>query len=394
MKAYSKYKDVSLPWLSAIPSHWDVIRNKVILTESKETVGSEHSNYQLLSLTRNGVIVRDITNGKGKFPSDFSSYKIVNEGQIIFCLFDIEETPRTIGISKHDGMITGAYDIFSIKGTNPVYLEYYYISLDDVKAMSPLYTGLRKTIGINTFMQTLLPRPPRPEQDQIVRFLDWKVSKINKLINVRKKQIRLLQEKRKAVINKTVNEQKEHIKFKYLLTIKSGEALINSHLSDNNVYPVYGGGKLIGYYHEYNVCKDNILLGRVGANCGCVTRLESNAFATDNALVVTTKHNLDYIEYLLTSANLNSLNESNAQPLITGYKVLNFSTRYSSDLQIQNAIVSYLDQKVSTIDKIIDKLSDEIKLFTEYRIRLISDVVTGKLDVRDVVVPEFEKVED
>ena len=143
MNKYPEYKSSNIPWIGDVPKHWEIVRNKAILIESKRTVGANHTQYQLLSLTKGGVIVRDISSGKGKFPNDFGTYKIVDSGQIIFCLFDFEETPRTVGLSKYNGMITGAYNIFSIKAIKSRFLEYYYISLDDVKALSQLCTGLR-----------------------------------------------------------------------------------------------------------------------------------------------------------------------------------------------------------------------------------------------------------
>jgi len=218
-----QYKPIALPWLIRIPEHWDLVRNKVLLHETKTTVGSEHAKYQLLSLTKGGVIIRDISSGKGKFPNDFGTYKTVSDGQIIFCLFDIDETPRTVGLSKYNGMITGAYDVFSINGVNSRFLEYYYISLDNVKAMRPLYTGLRKVIGINTFLQTHFPLPPRDEQDQIVRYLDWKVSQINKLISAKRRQIALLQEQKRAVIENTLQNSDSPIMLcRYLGTFQNG----------------------------------------------------------------------------------------------------------------------------------------------------------------------------
>ena len=189
MNKYPKYKPSNIPWLGDVPEHWELIRNKTILSESKKTVGTEYAQYQLLSLTKGGVIIRDISSGKGKFPSDFGTYKTVDCGQIIFCLFDFEETPRTVGLSTHNGMITGAYDVFWIRGINSRFLEYYYISLDDVKALSQLCTGLRKVIGIDTFLSTFLPLPPEAEQTQIVQYLDEKLQKINKLTETKKKQI-------------------------------------------------------------------------------------------------------------------------------------------------------------------------------------------------------------
>ena len=91
MSAYAEYQDINLPWLKAIPAHWEVRRNKNIFTEQKEIVGEKSSNYTLLSLTLNGIVPRDMDGG-GKFPESFDKYKIVRIGDMAFCLFDIDET--------------------------------------------------------------------------------------------------------------------------------------------------------------------------------------------------------------------------------------------------------------------------------------------------------------
>ena len=170
------------------------MRNKNIFEETKDVVGDDIDAYPLLSLTTKGIILRDMASGKGKFPKDFNTYKIVKPGDMAFCLFDIDETPRTVGLSQYGGMLTGAYTIFHVANINPHYAYYYYLSLDNVKAMRPLYSGLRKTINTGTFLSCKLPLPPRPEQNQIVRFLDWKVSSINRLINIKRAEIKRLEE--------------------------------------------------------------------------------------------------------------------------------------------------------------------------------------------------------
>ncbi len=146
MKPYPDYFITPLPWLPNIPAHWELVRNKNIFEETKDVVGDDIDAYPLLSLTTKGIILRDVASGKGKFPKDFNTYKIVKPGDMAFCLFDIDETPRTVGLSQYNGMLTGAYTIFHVANINPHYAYYYYLSLDNVKAMRPLYSGLRKTI--------------------------------------------------------------------------------------------------------------------------------------------------------------------------------------------------------------------------------------------------------
>lgn len=79
MSGYAEYREVNLPWLKAVPAHWEIRRNKNIFTEQKEIVGERSADYTLLSLTLNGIIPRDMDGG-GKFPESFDKYKIVKNG--------------------------------------------------------------------------------------------------------------------------------------------------------------------------------------------------------------------------------------------------------------------------------------------------------------------------
>lgn len=197
-------KDSGIPWVGEIPEHWETNRNKVFLTEKKETVGGNANNFTLLSLTKIGIIPRDIESGKGKFPKDFDTYKIVNKGDIVFCLFDIDETPRTVGLSNLDGMITGAYDVFGISNINPKFFYYLFITIDDKKGLKPLYTGLRKVVKINTFLTSRSPVPPIEEQQQIVDYIESKTSKIEEYIVALKSEIAQMQEYKQRLISDVV----------------------------------------------------------------------------------------------------------------------------------------------------------------------------------------------
>jgi len=73
LKPYPKYKDSGLPWLGKVPEHWGLIPNRGLVRKRKVLVGTRHNSYQLLSLTKQGVIVRDVANGKGKFSSDMGT---------------------------------------------------------------------------------------------------------------------------------------------------------------------------------------------------------------------------------------------------------------------------------------------------------------------------------
>jgi type I restriction enzyme S subunit len=188
LRPYAEYKNPSLPWLAAIPKHWEMIPNRALMKDQRQVVGERASAYTLLSLTLQGVIARDMVKPKGKFPAQFNTYKVVRPNDMIFCLFDIDETPRGVGLSNQSGMITGAYDVFSpTSRVDPRFLNHYYRFVDDGKLMKPLYTGLRKTIQRGTFAGLKTPCPPPDEQAAIVRFLDHANRKIDGFIRAKRK---------------------------------------------------------------------------------------------------------------------------------------------------------------------------------------------------------------
>lgn len=205
MQRYESYKPSGIPWVGDIPSHWCVKKNKFLLSERKAVVGKDAPNFKLLSLTLQGVILRDMENPKGKFPAEFDTYKQVSPDDLIFCLFDVEETPRTVGLAKHHGMITGAYTVTRCnEQVSSAFLYYYYLSLDEGKQLRSLYTGLRNVITRDTFFSLATPFPPREEQDRIVAFLDQKTADIDAAIAKKERLIELLQEQKNIRIHQAV----------------------------------------------------------------------------------------------------------------------------------------------------------------------------------------------
>ena len=198
-------KDSGIEWIGKIPKHWKVERLKNIFKIEKEVVGNKSTEYKLLSLTQKGVIPRDINEGFGKFPAEFNTYQVVKPNDLIFCLFDMDVTPRTIGISSYFGMITGAYTIVkSIKNVFNKYYYYLFLMADKDKKLSLYYTGLRNTIRKEKFFTLSIPFLSDSEQIQIANYLDEKTSKIDKIVSKINDQIETLKEFRKTLINDIV----------------------------------------------------------------------------------------------------------------------------------------------------------------------------------------------
>ena len=205
----AKMKDCSSLISSSCPEYWKIVRNKSFLSVTGEKVGKKASEFVLLSLTTKGVIVRDIESGKGKFPKDFDTYQIVKPNELVFCLFDIDETPRTVGLVETEGMLTGAYTAFKVytELAIPEYINNYYLCVDNIKALKPYYSGLRKTVRADKFQQIYMPLPPLDEQQSIVAYIEEKCEKIDKLASELQSEIDYLKEYKQRLIADCVTGQ-------------------------------------------------------------------------------------------------------------------------------------------------------------------------------------------
>lgn len=440
MLQYEQYKAINLPWLKEIPANWSVQRNKTVFSEMKEEVGQNSEQYRLLSLTLNGIIHRDIEGG-GKFPESFDKYKVVKQGYMAFCLFDVDETPRTVGLSQYDGMLTGAYTIMQVHDINPRYAYYYYLSLDNQKKLRPLYTGLRKTINVNTFQSIKLPIPPHDEQEQIVRFLDWKVSAINRLINVKRKQIKQIESLKKTIIHRVVTKGLHNVRMKdsgiewignipdnwnvaqvrRCYNVILGKMLSPQPSSMADTWEKYVCAKDVHFdgvslndlksmwfsgaeKKQYQLFDGDLLVVEGGAGAGnsaIVRELKGQKIYVQNSIHIIRPKNPamlnDYLCYWLTDivgrGYMNYICSVATIPHFTKDKVMSTMMPIPS-VEQQCEIVLYLDEQCAKVDNEITAIKQVCEKLQDLKARLISDVVTGKIDVRGVEVPEFAPVEE
>ena len=434
MKRYPAYQKTELPWLKEVPVTWQLIRNKQFLTERKEFVGKDASKYPLLSLTKQGVILRDVSSGKGKFPKEFDSYKVVEPSNAIFCLFDMDETPRTIGISKYRGIITGAYDVFELSNINSRFFYYYYASLDDKKDLKPLYTGLRKTIGVETFLHAKMPVPSKEEQQQIVLYLDTKTAQIDCAIRGYERLVALLEERKTAVINEAVTKGvrrgivtkesgvnwldkiPQHWEMRYakqLFALRRDKAREDDEqLTSSQKYGIISqqefmereGRRVTVVLKGEDILKhveagDFVISMRSfqgGLEYSHVSGKISSAY-----VMLIPNHDLVYDRYfrwLFKSESYIRALQGTSDLIRDGQalRYANFAKVYLPCIPLneQKEIADYIDMEVRRIDNAMIPIAKQMELLRERRTRLISDVVTGQVDVCDVVVPDREAQDD
>lgn len=411
IEKYPSYKDSEISWLGKMPAHWNTLSNKYIFKLKKNQVGKKSGDYVLLSLTLNGVIKRDMENPQGKFPAEFNTYQEVKVGDFIFCLFDVEETPRTVGLSPFDGMITGAYTVLEPNDNfDKGFLYYFYLNLDADKRMKPLYTGLRNTISKENFFSFKTFLPPKEEQTAIAQFLDRKTAQIDKAISQKEKLIELLKERRQILIHKAVTRGlNPNVKMKDSGVEWIGEIPVHwgaRHLrrlfnflntkriplsaeereKKQGVYPYYGASGIIDYVNNYLFEEPLILIAEDGANL--LSKSTPLAFVAtgkywvnNHAHIIKPIYNgFTYWSELLSAVDYTTSISGAAQPKLTMDRLASIKLPVPPEKEILE-IGNYIDSVSEKIREAISLKEKEIEKLKEYKATLINSAVTGKIKV-------------
>ena len=194
-----------MEWVGEIPVSWKVMPNKYLMHKKKE-ICPVYNGEDILSLTMKGVIVRDLDAG-GKMPASFDGYQRLEPGNLLMCLFDIDVTPRCIGLIKQAGLSSPAYSQFVLcDNANAAYYCYYYTMLDNDKTLLHLAKNLRHSLTEDQLGAIPVIVPPMDEQQRIADFLDAKCAEIDALTADIQTQIDTLEQYKRSVITETVTK--------------------------------------------------------------------------------------------------------------------------------------------------------------------------------------------
>ena len=189
-----------------IPDTWSVIPNKYVMHKEKNLC-EKWTGEDVMSLTMNGVIVRDLQNPTGKMPATFDGYQYIEDGDLLMCLFDIDVTPRCVGKVTHNGVTSPAYSNFKVHdNASRDYFYYYYLMVDNTKELLHLAKNLRHSFTEEQLGQLKVPMPPLSEQQAIADYLDETCSQIDEIIAEAKASIDEYKELKQSVIFEAVTK--------------------------------------------------------------------------------------------------------------------------------------------------------------------------------------------
>lgn len=428
-----KMKDSGIEWIGEIPEDWEIKSHKYIMHKEKK-ICTKYNNEDVISLTMTGVIKRDLDNPSGKMPATFDGYQFVEPNDLLLCLFDIDVTPRCVGLVKNFGVTSPAYSRFKVHcGYYNAYYNYLLRFIDDSKVFIHLAKNLRSSLTETEFgiIKTIVPI--EQEQYRIVAYLDQKCAQIDEILQKNRDTIAEYKKLKQSIITQAVTkgvcgerpmkdsgiewigeipEEWEIVRLKGLFNFGKGLPITKADLVQTGL-PVISYGQihskvntgvriednLIRYvsndyaetYVQSIVNKNDFIFADTSedldgcGNCVFVDR-EIKLFAGYHTIILfskTERYN-KYFAYLFKT----NIWRSQIRSRVTGVKLFSISRKILSETTVivpsvdeQQEIAEYLDQKCAEIDKLIEKKEQLVGELESYKKSLIYEYVTGKKEV-------------
>ena len=420
-------KDSGIEWIGQIPKDWDVVPHKWVMHKVKK-ICEQYSGEDIISLTMNGVIKRDLTAG-GKMPTSFDGYQYVKPNDLLLCLFDIDVTPRCVGVVKDYGVTSPAYSRFVMHdGYYNAYYDYLLRAIDDDKVFVHLSKNLRSSLTESDFGAIKTCVPSLAEQKRIVTFLDAQCAEIDAVLEKTRASIEEYKKLKQAVITQAVTKgirgdrpMKDSgiewigeianefavYKFKYLLKTPMQYGANEAGITFDKTLPRYiritditSDGRL---KQDNRLCIEDtvakpyilqdgdLLFARSGGTVGKSFLYKQSygnaAFAgyLIRAVVNRTIAVPEYVYYYTNSSIYdtwkNSIFIQSTIQNIGADRYSNMPIIVPNNIEEQRSIVEYLNERCVGIDALIRKKQQYLTEIENYKKSLIYEYVTGKKEV-------------
>lgn len=418
MEKYKEYKDSGVQWLGEIPSHWIIKRLASMFTGEIE-VNKDFYVKHAFKFNYGELVPKNEIGNSDEYKDVYSKYSLVNKGDIVINGLNLnyDFVSQRVACTPYDGIITSAYIVCRPRETvNYQYYTFLFKGMDSIKLFHGMGTGIRLTLSFKELRKQLLPLPPLAEQHSIVSFLDTKCTLLDTLLSNKEKEISLLQEMKQRVIADAVTrgvnpnvkfkatnipwlpeipEHWEMRKMKYIFKERSEKNHPNEEplcaTQSKGVIPqsLYEGRVVVvnkGFENLKFVKEGDFVISLRSFQGGIEYAYFQGIISAAYTILEIVEFTMaPYYKLMFKSHNFIQL----LQTCVTGiregqninYPLLSNKTLPVPPLSEQRAIVSYITERTSKIDTLIEKLTKEIGCVKEYKQRLISDVVTGQVKV-------------
>lgn len=419
-----KMKDSGIPWIGQIPENWEVARVKdfSFLSDKKNT----SKDPIVLSLARDAIKIRDITNNEGQLAKSYDNYCIVKKGDFVLNPMDLY-SGANCNVSFVEGVISPAYSILKIKNNYDVkLLDYFFKTLYWQMILYSYGKGVsadnRWTLTKENLLNIPLPCPPKEIQQKIVEILDKKCGQIDELVRIEENEIEKLKEYKTSLITKVVTkgldpnakmkdsgipwigqipEDWKIGRLKFYAQIKTGSTPptnIKQYFDENinwftpsdfkNMYLNNSERKIASsFLTDFNITlfplKTTLLVG-IGATCGKIALINNEGYCNQQITAIVASNNIDRKFMFYEMSAIQKYLKENALyttlPILNNEYIKNINI-IIADIEIQQQIVDYLDKRCEEIDNLIKIKQEKIEKLKEYKKSLIYQYVTGKKEV-------------
>ena len=416
MKRYNEYNQVDLPWLKETPSHWETKKINQLFEERVEKASDKV--YPPLSVTKNGILPQMEHVAKTN-AGDNRKKVLIGD----FVINSRSDRKGSSGVSQHEGSVSLINTVLKIRqGVS----SYWHYLLRSVLFQEEFYRNGKGIVAdlwstnYQSMKSIVVPIPPLEEQNQIANYLDWKINEIDRLIEFEKlklNEVNKIYEKKLERLFIEVNERERDLKNFIEIPITDGphetpvfvekgipfvsaEAVVKGRidLTRNRGYISEKDHEI--YCKKVKPRRDDIFIVKSGSTTGKIALVDfDDQFSIWSPLALV-RVNKDviflYMYYMLSSEYFQRqirLNWSfGTQPNI-GMKVISALKIKVPSLEIQKYIINQCVSLETAIHELTEKLENQIESLQLLKQSLISEVVTGKIDVRDIEIPVYEKVD-
>jgi type I restriction enzyme S subunit len=417
LKPYAEYRASGSPWLGNIPVHWKLPRLGSVLCERKETNEKRQIEQVLSVMKRIGVIrYEDKGNIGNKRSEDTGRYKIVRPDDIVVNCMNV--IIGSVGRSQYTGCLSPVYYVLTRRDetNNPRYMAAVFATKSFHESLVRIGNGIlahRMRIPMELLKCEPFPVPPPVEQDSIVRFLSWANGRLDRAIRAKRKVIALLNEQKQAIIHRAVTRGLDpsvplkpsgipwlgdiphhwdlsRIKNEFVCLNPKRVPLnsVERGLMISRQYDYYGASGVIDKVDDYLFDDELLLIAEDGANLvlrnlplAIIAR--GKFWVNNHAHILKPKRgNIEYLANILETLNYTPWISGAAQPKLTQDRLMSISIAVAPRDE-QDTIIRFTSKQTHPLNLAISRLEREIELLREYRTRLVADVVTGKLDVRE-----------
>ena len=202
----AEMKDSGVEWIGEIPQAWEIkLLSQLAFRVKNNNTGMQENN--LLSLSYGKIKRKSINSTDGLLPESFDGYNIINAGDIVLRLTDLQNdhTSLRVGRAEERGIITSAYvTVRPLEENISEYLYYALHSFDVKKGFYGMGSGVRQGLNYSEVRTLKLPFPDARTQHSIVTFIKAKVAKIDSLISEKESLVADLESYKKSLIYEAV----------------------------------------------------------------------------------------------------------------------------------------------------------------------------------------------